>query len=200
MAYHLRSPSGWSLTGSPPRARTEVTPTASLLHHVVLDFAANQGHFNPETTSIDLLVGEVYPMSKFMEELAATKWRPLRSFLRLVTRPVKENSLPNKPISYITRCKRVSYPALPIGLLTRSKQPASFSWTDQKMRWFKKTFVYYSWVVGAVASCLFLWSLIWAVPYALLLLSICPVVTSLAWVFLSFVSFLYIHCLTDRYI
>jgi len=74
---HLGSSFGWSLTGGTARARTEVAPTASPLRHAVPASTANQGHSKPETISMDVLVGHVYPIGRFVEELAATKQRAL---------------------------------------------------------------------------------------------------------------------------
>jgi hypothetical protein len=58
-AYHLGSSSGWSMTGVPPRAGSEVAPTASQLRHGLLASAATQCHSKPETTWVYVPVGEV---------------------------------------------------------------------------------------------------------------------------------------------
>ena len=77
MAYHLGGSSGWSLTEGTARARTEVAPTASSLRRAVPASTADQGNVKPETISMVVLAGQVYPIGKFMEELSGTKRRAL---------------------------------------------------------------------------------------------------------------------------
>lgn len=69
---------------------------------------------------MDVLVGEVYPIGKFVEELAGTKRRAL---LPEVSNKARQSKQPFKQNHLIySLLQRIYYQALPIGLLTRSNR------------------------------------------------------------------------------